>query len=117
MQQIEGCVSETAVPVEKLVDNIKSANQRRLQNISELIDFREGAKIAIVGGGPSLKDNLELLRTYKRIIACGSVHDYLVENNIIPEWCMICDADPVVLNYVKLTNLGTKYLVASQCNP
>lgn len=116
MQIIDKCVIDTATPLEKIKSNIEESKIRIIPKLDCLEELRRDVPVAIVGGGPSLKDNLELLRTYKYIMACGSVHDYLVENGIIPTWCVICDPDPVVINYLQRWNLSVKYLIASQCD-
>lgn len=76
--------------------------------------------VAIVGGGPSLRDQLDNLRAYRGVImSCGSVHDYLLENGVIPR-CHIMgdpDADGVTLRWVTRKGPGTTYLVASHCPP
>jgi predicted metal-binding protein len=66
-----------------------------------------------VGGGPSLKTQLEQLRNFRTIIACGSVHDYLIDNDIIPTYAANCDPDSVVAKYYSKPDPEIKYLMAS----
>ena len=84
MQKIDGCNVTTAATIEDILENISLSKdiaiERNLRQIHELKEWREQAPIAIVGGGPSLKDNIKELKQYKSIIACGSVHDFLIEN-------------------------------------
>lgn len=117
MQRIDGCLVSTAVDTEIIVSQIKENTKLGLSNVSEMEEFREQAPIAIVGGGPSLKDTIDELKEYKLIMACGSVHDFLVQNNVAAKWCVLCDPDPLILNYLKLLHDDTKYLIASQCHP
>lgn len=116
-QKIEKVVINTALPEDRLKQNILDARKYCIAPISELPDWREGRTVAIVGGGPSLSKNLEQLRKEKFIIACGSVHDYLIDNDINPNYCLICDPDPIMANYLReIGSLDTCYLIASQCN-
>lgn len=118
MQQINGVLVSTAVDIETITKQIHENITLGLKNVSESDDFRVNVPIAIVGGGPSLKDTLEELRAFPGpVMACGSVHDYLVMNNIDAKWCVICDPDPLITQYMKNMNWETTYLVASQCHP
>lgn len=117
MRQVDGVHIETATPTPIIQENIIASKTRNISPINDLPEWREGTPIAIVGGGPSLKDNLEALRKYEYIIACGSVHDYLIANKITPNYCAIVDPDPVVNNYLQRRNSFTRYLIASQCSP
>lgn len=117
MRQLDGCVVTTAAPIETIVSNIKENNKLNITNIVDSDDWRENTSIAIVGGGPSLKHTLKELTAFKYVMACGSVHDFLVKNNVLANWCVLCDPDPLIIKYLKETQLETKYLVASQCAP
>lgn len=116
-QRIDKVVINTALPEDRLKQNILDARKYCLTPISELPDWREGRAAAIVGGGPSLVKNLDALKKEKLIIACGSVHDFLTESALItPDYCLICDPDPIMANYIQYNNNYTKYLIASQCD-
>ena len=124
MTKLDGIDVQTATPTEHIIENIKkNKNSARIYNtIDKLPSWREQRPIAIVGGGPSLTKELDNLRNYECILACGSVHDYLLENNITPNWCAVCDPDPIVSNYLKhkkncVESKPIQYLVASQCAP
>lgn len=117
MQKIDDIVVNTAKSTEEIIENIKENVSKRYPELSEAYSWRENVSIAVVGGGPSLKNNLKLLSKYQYIMACGSVHDFLVKNDIIPRWCVVCDPDEIMSNYLTLTNYRTNYLVASQCHP
>lgn len=102
------------------VENVKRNIKLGLPRLHQLVDFMKpkglNKKIALVGGGPSLKNYLNELREFKTIICCGSPHDYLIENNIIPTYSVICDPDPVGINYYKNLDTEVKYLVASSAH-
>lgn len=115
MQPIEGVLVTTAVDTDTLIKQIKENITLGLKNVSESNDYR--GPIAIVGGGPSLKDTLEELQAFNGpVMACGSVHDYLVMNNVDAKWCVICDPDPLITLYMKKLSEKTTYLIASQCH-
>lgn len=105
-----------ALPEEVIKQNILDARNRLVSPISNCLDWREGRAVAVVGGGPSLSNHLEELSKEKFIIACGSVHDFLVKNRINPEYCIVCDPDPIMADYLQLVNFYTTYLIASQCD-
>lgn len=113
-QVISGYDIPTEVPIEKLTENIK-ANQGKLVGVDLL--GRWNSTIALVGGGPSLAGQIEELKKYSTVMVCGSAYDYVMSQGILPEYCVICDADPLVLQYVKTANDYTKFLIASQCAP
>lgn len=117
LKKIDKVEITTAVDTSVIISNILDAKKRNLTPIYDNPAWREEMPIAIVGGGPSLSSQLDNLRKYKYIMACGSVHDYLIENNIMPTWCIICDPDPLMLNYLKKIQLNCQYLIASQCAP
>ena len=114
--KIEGVNITTATSTDDILNNIKITGGLKIREIHEMDDWRDHMPIAIVGGGPSLADNLDKLRKYKYIMACGSVYDYLVKNNITPNWCVLCDPDPLIINYIQKAQSDTKFLVASQCD-
>lgn len=116
MNKIEYVDIATAVPTEKLRKNILDASKLDIKPINVCPDWREGRAIALIGGGPSLSNYLNDLGQYETTIACGSVHNYLVENNVIPKYCLIVDADPIMVKYIDKPSPFTKYLVASQCS-
>ena len=76
-----------------------------------------GKRIALVGGGPSIKDTVYELMDFQTIIACGSVHDWLQANSPrVPTYCAVCDPDPVMANYLRAPDHNTKYLISSHAN-
>lgn len=117
MHKLDGIFIDTATPGDVIQDNIAAAKTRHIAPIYSLPEWREGSPVAIVGGGPSLAKYLDQVRQYQYILACGSVHDYLIENKITPNWCAIVDPDPIVNKYLTKKNNWTRYLIASQCSP
>ncbi len=100
--------------------NIVSALARKLPEIEWLPEWgkpKGDAPFAIVGGGPSLKYTLPILKNFKTTIAAGSSHDWLVEHGVVPRYCLILDPDAASANYVKHPQAETNYLVAANCHP
>ena len=58
----------------------------------------------------------ELAKTHP-VIACGSAHDWCIDNGIIPSYATMVDPDPISINYISKPNPDTIYLIASQCHP
>lgn len=120
LYELNGVVMETATPTPIIQANIIASKSRDIVPIYDLPEWREGRAAAVVGGGPSLANNLDKLKEYDIIFACGSVHDYLVNNGIIPTYCVLVDPDPLVINYLKnIYHIDNKckYLISSQCAP
>ena len=108
--------SSLANSVEDISANIESALARNLKAFNSLLGTKSGA-VAIVGSGPSLKENWKQLRAFKGdIIACNAACQFLLERDIIPNYMMCFDADALMLEFVtphpKIT-----YLLASRCPP
>src|SRR4029077_13713390 len=89
----------------------------RLHDLPEFKKLKKGAPIALAGGGPSRARTIDELRSFRRIMAAGSAHDYLRSKDIDLAYCAVCDPDKLSANYLKNTSPTTVYLVASQCHP
>lgn len=99
--------------------NVEASFARNLPRFQKMRGLGNATgPVAIVGGGPSLRDQLKNLGSYPGVIvACGTVHDYLIENGVIPR-CLIVgdpDADGVTLRWLRYPQKRTTYLVASHC--
>ena len=113
-----------AIPIEEFLKNTEKTMEKAKYKRLQSLPFFGEAKlrpIALVGGGPSLKGKdiqNELKRFYAAnvSVACGSSHDWMVENGILPNYCVVCDPDPISANYLKHHSNYTKYLIASSCD-
>src|SRR5690349_9509716 len=109
-----------ATDPEEIGNNIRLnvASQRKFIHDMSSFNWNKGdTKIALIGGGPSLKEHLKEIQQFDGItVACGSVYDYLVDKSIIPTFCVLCDPDTVTLNYISKASGGTIFLVATQCH-
>ncbi len=107
--------TSTSVMLENVIENMKLglpmfANQPEFNKVKG-----NRKRIALVGGGPSLKkpEILDELREFKTVISCGSVHDFLMDRGIIPTYAVNCDPSDVSANYYTKPDTETKYLMAS----
>lgn len=119
VQKLEGCTVITAKPTEDILKNIQYNVNRPKREVSDLPEWRDNLPIAIVGGGPSLKDTIKNLADYKYVMVCGSAHDYVIRNSkCFINYVVVCDPDELVINYLQeKPSIDTKYLIASQCDP
>lgn len=81
---------------------------------------KHNRQVAIVGGGPSVKNALEELR-YRQslgqeIWALNGAFAWLSENGVRPTAHFIIDARPENAAFLRPTK-GVKYYIASQCHP
>ena len=78
-------------------------------------------KAIFVGGGPSLKDDLHVIRfRYERgglIWAMNGTHDWLIERGLYPDVHVLLDARPETAEFVRRPDSRCIYLVAAQCHP
>lgn len=106
------------VPTE-ICDNIRTNVARSTPRLLNRVGLAQvqSEPLAIVGGGPSLRRTLGELRDFKKILACGSVHDYLVDNGIIPSFCAVADSIPTMKDCLRQPQHECIYAIASQCHP
>lgn len=101
------------------IKNVEASFARNLPRFHNMPQFGQATgPIAIVGGGPSLKAELDNLRAFPGpIMGCGTVHDYLIGNGIIPNYHVNAepDADGVMLRWFTKPRYETTYLLASHC--
>ena len=119
--KLGGVTTETATPLEESMTNVVANVERGHPWFHERCLVRDGdrisKRIALVGGGPSLKDTVHELMDFTTIMACGSSHDWLQEHSPrVPTFCAVCDPDPITANYLRKPDKWTTYLVASQCH-
>lgn len=115
------CVVESTMEMraEFVEDNIRRNRARNVRKMWELPDYGmwKGEEIAIVAGGPSLNDTYAGISAFNTIVACGTVHDHLLELGIRPSHAIMCDPDPVALNWLTRPIDGCKYFLASSVDP
>lgn len=120
--KLGGVTTTAATPTEESMENVRANVGRGHPWFHDAclvkdIDRIPERRIALVGGGPSLKDTVGELLDFTTVMICGSSHDWVMGNSPrIPEYCAICDPDPITANYLRKPNKGTTYLIASQCH-
>lgn len=118
---LAGISTTAATPSTQQFENLKQNIKLGLPRLKNQPEFHKvkgfEIPIALVGGGPDLINQLEELKKFRTIVACGSSHDFLIKNNIIPTYAVMCDPDPVGLNYFQFPHTETKYLLSSGCDP
>lgn len=98
-----------------IVVNLERSVPRFLQ--SSGLAMRKFSPIAIISGGPSLAEQLDRVREFDVILTCGSVHDYVRRQGIIPTYAVVSDAGVEDKNNLSLAHPDTTFLLASQCDP
>lgn len=115
--KIEDVGTNAATPSSITYENVKRNVKLGLPKLEKLSEYNKikghNYPIALVGGGPSLKNYIEELKDFHTILVCGSAHDYLRENNIISDYATICDPDPVSINYYQKLHPNTNYLLST----
>ena len=77
--------------------------------------------VALVLGGPSLKDTLEDLKEKKRngmpVITVNGSYEYCIRNGVTPSAMVMLDAREFNNRFVDLKIDTCKYFISSQCHP
>ncbi len=75
----------------------------------------------IVGGGPSLRQTLPILKAMKAdgadVFSLNGTHDFLTLNGIVPDYAVCVDARAENATFYRSPHPTTEYLFASQCHP
>tara|TARA_R110001592_G_scaffold6393_3_gene34388 strand:+ start:1958 stop:3013 length:1056 start_codon:yes stop_codon:yes gene_type:complete len=113
---------------ERLVENIKAHEQKltpysgRYNSITELIGQLKNKKIFVCGGGSSIQNTLPRIQTKRRvshrvrIAAVNKTHDWLISKGIIPDYGILSDPRPHVLDYMT-PHPKCMYLLAACLDP
>ena len=104
---------------EKLRENVEINLKRDLPRFLTLpgILHARHQPIAICGGGPSLNDHVDEIKKFTHVMACGSVHDHLVELGITPSFAIAVDGLEDAVKWFQKPQPQTSFLLASQCHP
>ena len=118
---LEKINTQAATSSDVFIENVKINVKRKLPWLHNLPEFQKvkgnSKKIALVGGGPSLDKYVDDIKQFKTIIICGSSNDWAMKNGIIPTYAVICDPDPISVNYYTSLDTEVKYLLAASCDP
>ena len=109
------CVAED----ETLFANMDAAIARGYPQIKEAQPAKTGA-ILLVASAPSVKGQLELIKKMKAagspIVAIKGAHDWLIDNNVIPDYALAIDPQEHRIAFYK-PQPSVHYMIASQCHP
>lgn len=103
------------------LDNVRSAVQR--EHIPWFTGFRdEGSSCVIVGGAPSMRNNIAEIRWHARqkktrIVTVNNAWRTMVENGVTPHAHVMLDARQENAEFVKGAPKSMRFLIASQCHP
>lgn len=108
-----------AVPADHRMANAQSSWARGLPRFVDLPECGLGRfnRAALVSGGPSAIEQIDLIRKFEHVIACGSAGDWLIGQGIVPTYCVIFDPSADHARFYKEQMRGVTYLVASTCDP
>lgn len=97
--------------------NVAAAVARGLPTLAGYDKKGRDGLFTIVGSGPSVFDYLEQIKTRPLVVAAGSAHKLLLNNDIIPRAAVAIDPLPVMADFYQPSHEGVHYLIASQCDP
>jgi hypothetical protein len=100
-------------------DNIRANVTRDLEWFSGF--DRQDKACVIVGGGPSMKDNVLAIKDHRRrgttIITVNNALAYLSERGVVPDSHVMLDAREENVSFVQNAPTKTRYFLASQVHP
>lgn len=77
-----------------------------------------GRSLAIVAGGPSLKERVDELRYFSGdVLALNNAYGFLLDRDIAPDMFMLMDARRENVDFLKRTSKTTMHYIAAQCHP
>jgi uncharacterized Rossmann fold enzyme len=104
---------------DKLFANVRDACKRDLPWLDFVPAHEEHA--VIVGGGPSIEWQVELLRFKhgdgQAFFALNGSAKWLMDHGLQPEYHVIVDARPENAKFIRDGRVGSHFLLASQCDP
>lgn len=84
------------------------------------VERARAGTFVIAGGGPSIEDHLDRLRELQHepngICAVPGSHAWLMQNGIIPKWCILLEVNIDTRALCETPNDETTYLIASHCH-
>lgn len=112
-------VCTSFVRPEALAENVRTNIKRdvpRFHKVSGL-QVSKHDPLAIVAGGCSVQRTIDTVRGFEKKLACGSAHDWMVEQGITPTYALITDGVSNMKNCITKPQKETTFLLASQCEP
>ena len=91
--------NDREVMLSQFAENIKRTDLKWFDG-----EGKQSRSVIIVGGGPSLQDNLpklQFLKKYGDIFALNGTHDFLIERGIVPDYLVLLDSRPENVTFVQ----------------
>ena len=108
-------------PAEDRIKNIRAVLALRKPDIKSLVDTELGQKAIIIGGGPSVDEQLEKLRALiddgAKVIAIERMYSWCLDHNIKPDYVVALDASEDVASSFGNVSHETIHLIGTQCKP
>lgn len=84
--------------------------------------FPRLGRAVIIGGAPSVKDNLEEIRKLaadprNHLFAINWTHTWLIQNGIVPNGCVFFEIDAEPDTVLKASHPDVTYYICSHCHP
>jgi len=103
-------------------DRARNIEINTSRGLPEVVSLKpHGRQMVIVGGGPSLKNQLPQIRYRKakkaEVWATNGTHDYLISKGIVPDYMAMLDARKESASFVQNPRKDVTYFIASQCHP
>lgn len=112
--------TELNVPSNALKDNILTNSDRDITWLEMFKSKELAGDIAIIAGAPSMKGKIDEIKEFQneggKLLAVNGAHDFLVSEDVIPEYFAALDARSCN-DFVNKPQLGCTYLLASQTHP
>lgn len=103
-----------AISPEGALEHVRSSLGRGLPELTTNYDIPGLPPLSIAGGGPSLADTMHDMQG--RIAAVNGSLAYLLDNNIVPDMCAVCDPSEWIADMLPVCR-GVEYFIASRCHP
>ena len=108
-------------PMRARKENLASSLGRGFPDISALVDSEQGKSAVIIGGGPSIDDQIERIREIQAggaiVVSIERMNLWCIAHAIRPDYVVTMDASGDVLEGLTRLDPQSKHLVATQCTP
>jgi hypothetical protein len=111
--QVTNNTEQIMVPhwVPNIKKNIEYFGDRIKENSLKLLKCKYDGSVFLVGAGPSLKQNIEELKTKKGIkIVCSHALKFCLDNGLIPDYVVVVDAKTDVIKHLDVKVKGLKLI-------
>lgn len=116
------------------LERVKAGQESGMKSMLRLINKHPGATFCVVGGGPTLQDEVSALRKLAErgaiLVAVNKSHDWLLKRGLPCHYAVLLDPKEWVADYISLDLARAKstrkkagklwveptYLIASQCH-